>query len=75
MLSVPEQSEFDHPATVIYYKVDDIRAAWNELTSRHVETVAPPHVIAKMPDHDLWMALFRDPDRNVLALMREVARP
>ena len=75
MLSVPEQPEFDHPASVIYYKADDIQAAWDELTSRHVETVAPPHVIAKMPDHDLWMAFFHDPDRNVLALMCEVARP
>ena len=25
-----------------------------------------------MPDHDLWMAFFRDPDRNLLALMCEV---
>jgi len=23
-------------------------------------------------DHDLWMAFFRDPDRNLLALMSEV---
>jgi hypothetical protein len=25
-----------------------------------------------LPDHDLWMAFFRDPDRNLLALMSEV---
>jgi len=31
-----------------------------------------PHLIAKMPDHELWMAFFRDPDRNLLALMSEV---
>jgi hypothetical protein len=24
-----------------------------------------------MPDHDLWLAEFRDPDGNVLALMCE----
>jgi methylmalonyl-CoA/ethylmalonyl-CoA epimerase len=29
-------------------------------------------LIAKMPDHDLWMAFFRDPDQNMLALMSEV---
>jgi hypothetical protein len=23
-----------------------------------------PHLIAKMPDHVLWMTVFRDPDRN-----------
>jgi methylmalonyl-CoA/ethylmalonyl-CoA epimerase len=28
--------------------------------------------VAKMPDHELWMAFFRDPDGNLLALMSEV---
>ncbi len=28
--------------------------------------------MAKMPDHELWMAFFRDPDGNLLALMSEV---
>ncbi len=27
-----------------------------------------------MPGHDLWLAFFRDPDRNLLALMSEVPR-
>ena len=31
-----------------------------------------PHVIAKMPDHDLWMTFFRDSEQNLLALMSEV---
>jgi methylmalonyl-CoA/ethylmalonyl-CoA epimerase len=25
-----------------------------------------------MPDHELWMAFFRDPDDNLFALMSEV---
>lgn len=29
-------------------------------------------MIATMPDHELWMAFFRDPDGNLLALMSEV---
>jgi methylmalonyl-CoA/ethylmalonyl-CoA epimerase len=29
-------------------------------------------MIAKMPDHELWMAFFRDPDKNLLALMSEL---
>jgi len=28
-----------------------------------------------MLDHDLWMAFFRDPDRNLLGLMSEVTPP
>jgi len=34
-----------------------------------------PHLIAQLPDHDLWMAFFRDPDRNLLGIMSERERP
>ena len=59
-------------SSVIYYKVDQIQQAYEMLSSRGVEFEAKPHLIAKMPDHDLWMAFFRDPDRNLLALMCEL---
>jgi methylmalonyl-CoA/ethylmalonyl-CoA epimerase len=71
-LGVAEKPEFDHPGSVIYYKVDDINATYETLKSRGVAFEGEPHLIAKMPDHDLWMAFFRDPDNNVLALMCEV---
>ena len=61
-------------SSVIYYKVDQIQQAYEVLSSRGVEFEAKPHLIAKMPDHDLWMAFFRDPDRNLLALMCEERR-
>jgi hypothetical protein len=35
---------------------------------------APPRLIAAMPDHDLWMAFFRDSEGNLQALMSEVPR-
>jgi methylmalonyl-CoA/ethylmalonyl-CoA epimerase len=59
-------------SSAIYYKVDQIQQAYEILSSRGVEFEAKPHLIAKMPDHDLWMAFFRDPDRNLLALMCEM---
>jgi len=58
----------------IYFKVPEIRRAHAELASRGVVFGGEPHLIARMPDHDLWMADFRDPDRNVLVLMSEEAR-
>jgi methylmalonyl-CoA/ethylmalonyl-CoA epimerase len=30
--------------------------------------------VAKMPDHELWMAFLRDPDRNLIALMCEARK-
>lgn len=72
MLSPPETPEFDHAASIIYYKVDDIRAAHEILKKRGVPFDGEPHLIARMPDHELWMAFCRDPEGNVLALMSEV---
>jgi methylmalonyl-CoA/ethylmalonyl-CoA epimerase len=59
-------------ASVIYFKVPNIQEAWSELITRGITAEREPHMIAKMPDHELWMAFFRDPDRNLLALMSEV---
>jgi len=74
MLGLPETAELDHPASIIYYKVDDIQATHDTLTGRGVQFATDPHLIAKMPSHDLWMAEFRDSENNVLALMSEVPR-
>jgi len=71
MLSLPEKAA-EGSSSVIYFKVADIQQAFQTLTSRGVAFEAEPHLIAKMPDHELWMAFFRDPDRNLLALMSEV---
>jgi methylmalonyl-CoA/ethylmalonyl-CoA epimerase len=71
MLGLPEKPEFDHPASVLYYKVRDIEASCGLLRERGVAFEGEPHLIARLPDHDLWMAFFRDPDRNLLALMCE----
>jgi methylmalonyl-CoA/ethylmalonyl-CoA epimerase len=72
MLSLPEKPEFDHAASIIYYKVADIQAAFQTLTSRGVQFEGAPHLIARMPDYDLWMAFFRDSEANLLALISEV---
>jgi methylmalonyl-CoA/ethylmalonyl-CoA epimerase len=75
MLSVPERGEHDHPSSTVYFRVDDLDAAYRELKGRGVPFDDDPHLIAKLPDHDLWMAFFRDPDRNLHGLMSEVRPP
>lgn len=72
MLSIAEQPEFDHPSSIVYFKVDDLDAAFATLSRRGVVFEDKPHLIAKMPDHELWMAFFRDSEANMLALMSEV---
>jgi methylmalonyl-CoA/ethylmalonyl-CoA epimerase len=60
--------------TILYFKVRDIHAVHESLKGWEVEFVDEPHLVAKMPDHDLWMAFLKDPDGNTLGLMSEVRR-
>ena len=71
MLSRPEQPNSERFAATLYFKVPDIDSAHNALTACGVTFEAKPHLVARMPDHELWMGFFRDPDRNLLALMCE----
>lgn len=73
MLSIPE-NESSAGTSVLYYKVGGIEAACTGLKSRGVEFESEPHMIAKMPDHDLWMAFCRDSEGNILGLMCEKPR-
>jgi methylmalonyl-CoA/ethylmalonyl-CoA epimerase len=58
----------------LYFTCADIALAVRELQSRGVTFSGPPHLIAKMDDHDLWMAFFEDPDGHTLALMQEAPK-
>jgi len=71
MLSLPETAEYDHPGSILYYKVSDIEGTASSLRSRGVVFASEPHLIAKMPDHELWMGFFKDPEGNTLAIMEE----
>jgi methylmalonyl-CoA/ethylmalonyl-CoA epimerase len=74
MIDRPEKPEFDHPSSVLYFAVPDIHAAHAQLKQSGVHFEDEPHVIARMPDHDLWMTFFRDSEDNLMALMSEAAR-
>ena len=74
MLGSAESKEFDHPGSVLYYKVNDINATYDSLKKKGVEFIDQPHLIAKLEHHDLWMVFFRDTEGNTLALMSEVER-
>jgi methylmalonyl-CoA/ethylmalonyl-CoA epimerase len=74
MLDTPEKPEFDHPGSILYFAVPDIRSAHREMLSRGVRFEDEPHLIARMPTHDLWMTFFRDSEENLLALMCEMAK-
>jgi len=70
MLSTPEPG-FDHPGSVVYFAVDDIRQMYEALKSRGVAFKTEPHKIATLADREVWLADFEDTEGNTLALMSE----
>jgi methylmalonyl-CoA/ethylmalonyl-CoA epimerase len=74
MLTQPEKPEFDHPGSILYFAVPDIQSAHARMKENGVHFEDEPHLIARMPDHDLWMVFFRDSEGNLMGLMSEVAR-
>lgn len=72
MISEPEGGDTFRPGSILYYLVDDLTSAHRALTERGVTMLHPPQMIAKMPDHDLWMAFLNDSEGNVVGLMSEV---
>lgn len=71
LVGTPEKPEFDHPGSILYFKVTGIENAHRTLVTRGVKFEGDPHRVARMPDHELWIAFFRDSEGNLLALMEE----
>jgi methylmalonyl-CoA/ethylmalonyl-CoA epimerase len=74
MLSGAEGELLPGSGTVIYLKVADILGTHAAMQARGVTFVDTPHLVAPMPDHDLWMCFFRDPDNHLWGLMAEVPK-
>ncbi|MDF1501609.1 VOC family protein [Roseisolibacter sp. H3M3-2] len=72
MLSAPDGGGEAGKNSVLYFAVPDIRAAYDGLRGRGVVFVDEPHLIARLPDREVWMCFLRDPDENLLGLMSEI---
>jgi catechol 2,3-dioxygenase-like lactoylglutathione lyase family enzyme len=71
MVTKPQGAGAVGANSILYFKVSDIAAAHLALQARGVVFERPPALVARMPDHELWLASFRDPDGNILELMSE----
>ena len=71
MLSGERREAIAPSSTCVYFQVPDIERAHADLEARGLAFEDGPKLIARMPDHELWMAFFRDPDGHLLALMAE----
>lgn len=74
MFTHAERPEFDHPNNIVYFNVGDIQSAHAALLAKGVVFEEAPKLIAPLPAFDLWMAFFRDPEKNLVGLRSEVRR-
>jgi methylmalonyl-CoA/ethylmalonyl-CoA epimerase len=55
----------------IYFRTGDIDQQFATLKERNVSIHQEPFVLAKLPDHALWLMWFRDSEDNLLGIMEE----
>lgn len=67
----PEDPDATPSASVVYFTVDSAQDAAEELKSKGIELESEPHIIHQTENYTLWMAFFRDPDGNLMAVMSE----
>ena len=70
MLSQPEGPE-TVGNSILYYAVKDIEAAHRTLTAKGVGFDEAPRCIARVGDKDVWLAICRDSEGNLIGLMSE----
>jgi methylmalonyl-CoA/ethylmalonyl-CoA epimerase len=74
MLTTPQGAGEVGKNSILYFKVPDIVAAHTAIVARGAKPESTPSLIARMPDHDLWLAGLSDPEGNIIELMSEVKR-
>ncbi|WP_286230939.1 VOC family protein [Neobacillus mesonae] len=72
LLSLPEQEQYAHASSVVYFQVEDINASYEKLLEKEVEFLGEPHLVANVGQTETWMVFFKDTEDNTHALMSEI---
>src|SRR5260370_9844309 len=65
MLGRAESPEFDHPSSILYFRVPDLNAAYQRLVEAGVQIFSPPRRIAPLPPQGLLLVALPAPPRNI----------
>lgn len=71
MLTTPQGAGAIGANSILYFKVQDIDAAYATIVARGAIAERAPQLAAQLPDHALWTGFVRDPDGNLVGLMEE----
>src|SRR5580658_3128927 len=58
MIEGSSTESFTPSSSCIYFRTPDLTISYPNLKSKGVDFTDEPHLIAPMPDHDLWMVFF-----------------
>ena len=70
MIAGPEGGQPPAGNSTLYFKVASVNGVFVALKDK-LNFIDEPHLIAKMPDHELWMVFFKDPEGNLMGFMEE----
>ena len=71
LMLAPPQGPETGGISIVYYQVEDIEGAHRALAEAGVAFESEPHFVAKYDGKDLWLAICRDPDGNMVGLMSD----
>ena len=71
MLSTPQGAGSVGANSVLYFRTSSIEDAHSAMIARGVANERAPQLAAKMPDHELCLAVVRDRDGNLVGFMEE----
>lgn len=67
LLSLPEKDN-DNGSSVIYFDVADIQQAFTTLSAHSVTFIGEPHIVGQLGKINVWVAVFRDSENNLMGL-------
>ena len=73
-LASGEGTEHQGASSCIYFRTNDISRLLVALKEKAASIHQEPQIIARMPDHDLWLMWIRDSEENLLGVMEERKR-
>ena len=73
-LSGEKGSEHGGSNSFIYFRTPDVDALLADAKAKDVSIHQEPQIIARMPDHDLWLMWIKDSEGNLLGIMEERRR-
>ena len=73
-LASGEGTEQHGASASIYFRTNDISGLLRALKEKSVSIHQEPQILARMPDHDLWLMWIRDSEGNLLGVMEERKR-